>query len=165
VDGKRQPYCFWYKNSMVKKEVWDDALLCSKSHFFVAKIRCEVFANFQAVAAICHSSMRNWLFGLSGRILCQQFTSYQRNWWSCSWPCSSPVSHFWPRRIWTFRVLLMLSYRNACLIIARLSVLLFPGFEQTVTLFLCRFHRHINTSNTGLQIKGHKHLHFPPSWV
>jgi hypothetical protein len=21
VDGKRQPYCFWYKNSMVKKEV------------------------------------------------------------------------------------------------------------------------------------------------
>jgi hypothetical protein len=37
-------------------------------------------------------SMHNWLFVLSGRILCEQSTWCQREWWSCSWLCSSSVS-------------------------------------------------------------------------
>jgi hypothetical protein len=38
--------------------------------------------------------MRNWLFGLLGRILCDQIPWYQRKWWACSWLFSSPVSPF-----------------------------------------------------------------------
>jgi hypothetical protein len=36
--------------------------------------------------------MRNWLFGLQGRIIYDQFPWCQRKWWTCSWLCSSPVS-------------------------------------------------------------------------
>jgi hypothetical protein len=36
---------------------------------FVAKIRVEVFAHFHTVVVKRHSIMRNWLFGLPGRIL------------------------------------------------------------------------------------------------
>jgi hypothetical protein len=52
----------------------------------VAKVWCEVFAHFHASAIKCHSSMRNWLFGLPGRC--------QRKWWACPWLCSSPLSPF-----------------------------------------------------------------------
>jgi hypothetical protein len=36
--------------------------------------------------------MRNWLFGLPGRILYEQSPWYRREWWACSWLRSSPVS-------------------------------------------------------------------------
>jgi hypothetical protein len=38
---------------------------------FVVKVRDKVFTHFHAVAVKRHSSMRNWLFGLLGRILCK----------------------------------------------------------------------------------------------
>jgi hypothetical protein len=38
---------------------------------------------------------------------------------------------------WTFRVLLMLSSPNVCLIIARVSIALFPRFAQNLMLFVC----------------------------
>jgi hypothetical protein len=58
------------------------------------RFRGEVFAYFHTVAVKRHSSMRNWLFGLPGRILCEQSSRCQRKWWACSWLCSSPVSPF-----------------------------------------------------------------------
>jgi hypothetical protein len=39
---------------------------------FVAKVRGKVIAHFHIVTVKRHSSMRNWLFGLPGRILCEQ---------------------------------------------------------------------------------------------
>jgi hypothetical protein len=62
--------------------------------FFVAKIWYEVFAHLQAVSALPHSLIRNWLFGLPGRILCEQYPWCLRKWWACSWLCSSPVTPF-----------------------------------------------------------------------
>jgi hypothetical protein len=62
--------------------------------FLVGKVRDEVFAYFHAVTIKRHNSMQNWLFGLPGWILCEQFNLCQRKWWSCSWLCSSPVSPF-----------------------------------------------------------------------
>jgi hypothetical protein len=54
------------------------------------------------------------------------------------------LSHiFRSRRVWTFSVQHMLSSLNACLIIARVSVALFPRFSQNLMLFLCRIHRKI----------------------
>jgi hypothetical protein len=38
----------------------------------VAKVRCEVFAHLHAVAIKRHNSMQNCLFGLPGRILCEE---------------------------------------------------------------------------------------------
>jgi hypothetical protein len=59
------------KNYLSKNEVWD-AVLSWKSQFFVNKIRDEVIAHLHTIAVKCHSSMRNWLFGLPGRIVCEQ---------------------------------------------------------------------------------------------
>jgi hypothetical protein len=54
---------------MVKKTVrCRDATAIS----FVAKFRGEVFAHFHAVAVKCHSSIRNLMFGLLERILCER---------------------------------------------------------------------------------------------
>jgi hypothetical protein len=40
--------------------------------YFVAKVRCWIFANFHSITIKHHSSMQNWLFGLPGWILCEQ---------------------------------------------------------------------------------------------
>jgi hypothetical protein len=61
---------------------------------FVTKVQGEVFTHFHTVAVKCHSSMRNWLFGLSGWILCEQSPWCQRKLWACSWFCFSPASPF-----------------------------------------------------------------------
>jgi hypothetical protein len=45
---------------------------------FVAKVLGEVFAHFYAVAVKGHSSMRNSLFGLAGRIPYEQSSCCQR---------------------------------------------------------------------------------------
>jgi hypothetical protein len=42
---------------------------CLRQKF--TKFRGEIISYFLAVALIRHCSMRNWLFGLSGRILCE----------------------------------------------------------------------------------------------
>jgi hypothetical protein len=46
---------------------------------FVAKFRDEMFAHFHAVAIKRHSSMLNWLFSLSGRIICERFLHVKGN--------------------------------------------------------------------------------------
>jgi hypothetical protein len=48
---------------------------------------------------------------------------------------------FRSRWVWTFRVRLMLSFPNACLIIVRVS--LFPRYPQNIMLLLCWIHRKI----------------------
>jgi hypothetical protein len=66
------------------------------SHVFFLgnKLRGEVFSHYEAVAVKCHSSIWDWLFGLPGRILCEQSPWYQRIWWAYSWLRSSPVEPF-----------------------------------------------------------------------
>jgi hypothetical protein len=61
----------------------------------VAKVRGEVFSHFGEVAVTRQSSIRNWLFGLPGRILCERSPWCRSKLWACSWPCSSPFSPFW----------------------------------------------------------------------
>jgi hypothetical protein len=65
---------------------WRDATASS----FAAKVRGEVFTRFHAVAVKRHGSMRNWVFGLPGRILCEQSSWCQRKLRKCSWLCTSP---------------------------------------------------------------------------
>jgi hypothetical protein len=75
--------------------MWDGALSwCNSPSSFVAEVRGEVFAYFHAFSVKHHSIMRNGLFGLPGRILCEQSPWCQRKLWSCSWLYSSPVSPF-----------------------------------------------------------------------
>jgi hypothetical protein len=58
---------------------------------FVTNTWCEVFANFQAIAVEGRSSLRNWLFGLPGRLLCKRSPGCEREWRACSRLCSLPV--------------------------------------------------------------------------
>jgi hypothetical protein len=82
------------KNSLVKKEVLDGALSWRNSQFFYRQSSSRSLRKFHAVAVNRHSSMRNWLFGLPVRILCEQFPWCQWKWWACSWLSFSSVSSF-----------------------------------------------------------------------
>jgi hypothetical protein len=87
----------------------------------------------------------NWLLGLLGWILCEQYSWCQREWWAYSRLCSSLVPPFFrSRRIWFPHVGLMLSSPNTCLNIARVSVALFPRFTQ---IWYCSFFGSIVKSN------------------
>jgi hypothetical protein len=63
---------FLVKNSLVKRKC--EAVRCrdTTAGSLAAKVRGGVFQHFHAVAVNYHSSMRNWLFGLPGRIICEQ---------------------------------------------------------------------------------------------
>jgi hypothetical protein len=82
------------KNSLMKKEVWNDTLSWWKSQFFVAKVRGEVFAHLHAFAVKHSSCKRNWLFGLPGQTACEQFPLCKIKWWACSRLFSTPVSPY-----------------------------------------------------------------------
>jgi hypothetical protein len=91
VGGGWQSCCFW-PNILGEKRKCVVVRCCNATaSSFVARILGEVFAYLHAVAIKHHNSMRNWLFSLSGRILCEQSLWCQRKWWACPWLCSSPV--------------------------------------------------------------------------
>jgi hypothetical protein len=127
---------WWGTTVMEKRKVWVGALSWCSGQVFVAKVLVEVFAHFHAVAVKRRSGIRNWLFGLSGRILCEQSPWCQIN--DEHAPDLAPhLSHLF-RFLWvlTFRVRLMLSLPNACLITARFSVVL---FRDLYTIWSCSF--------------------------
>jgi hypothetical protein len=55
----------------------------------------------------------------------------------------------------------MLSSPNACLIIARVSIWLFPRYAQNLIHACCRIHCKITSGD--IQIKGHKNQHIHPA--
>jgi hypothetical protein len=141
------------KNSV--KEAWGMRCRDAIASSFVTKVRGEVFAHFHAVAVKLHSSVRNWLFGLPGRILCEQSPWCQIKWCACSWLCSSPASP-----------MLMLSYPNACPMIVGVSVSLFPRLADNFYAHsLSDPSRNRISPDTRLQMKGriNQHTH-PAAW-
>jgi hypothetical protein len=131
---------------------------------FVAKVRGEVCAHFHAVAVKRYSSMRNWLFGLPGRILYEQSPCCQRKWWTCSWLCSSLVS--------TFSVLVSLNvpFMAHAFFPGRLSNhchVLHRTFSEICTKFvavpLSDPSRNRIRPDIWLQIKGHTNQHVHPA--
>jgi hypothetical protein len=122
----------------------------------------EVFAYFHAVAVKRHNSIRNWLFGLPGRILCEQ-SPCQIKWWACSWLCSSPVSPysvsvsldfqctahaFYPERLSNHCQGLRLTFYEICI--------KFDAHSQS------DLSRNSIMPDTRLQIKGSKKVARPP---
>jgi uncharacterized membrane protein len=105
--------------------------------------------------------MRNWLFDLSGRILCEQSPWCQRKLLACSWLSSTSLSPFRSRWIWTFRVRLKFSSANPCPIISRVSITLFPRFAQNLMHARCHIDRGIAADQIhDIQIKWCKNYHF-----
>jgi hypothetical protein len=111
--------------------------------------------------------MRNWLFGILGQILCEQFLWCQRKWWACSWICSSPHS---PLSVSVDLDFLCTSHAfspNACLVSARVSVALVPRFAHNLMLFILSDpSRSRLRPDTRLQIKGRKKIQrfHPTAW-
>jgi hypothetical protein len=62
----------------VKKEVWNGALLCCCSQFFCRQSSGRILYTFPRSLLKHHSSMWNWLFGLPGWILHEQFSWCKR---------------------------------------------------------------------------------------
>jgi hypothetical protein len=102
------------------------------------KVRGEVFSHFHAIAVKIHSSMRDWLFGYPGRILCAQSPWCRRKWGVCSWLCSSPLSPYSVSMSSDF-----LPRTLIYVITSRIPVALSPRFARHVMLLLCRIHREI----------------------
>jgi hypothetical protein len=135
---------------------------------FIAKIRNKVFAHFHAVAIKCRSSMRNWLFGLPKRILCEQSPWHQGKLLACSWLCSSPVSPISGSQwVWTSR------FKHSCTSHDFFPELLsnhfkslrhtFPRFAQNLMDTRCRIHRKISSGQIRLEIKGYVDHHVQPA--
>jgi hypothetical protein len=110
---------------------------------FVTKFQGEVFIHFHAVAVKRHSSIRNWLFGLPGGILCEQSPWCQRKRWACTLDFTLHLACCSNTHVW-----LMLSFLNTCLIIARVTISLFPRFARNLMHAHCRFHRQITSGHT-----------------
>jgi hypothetical protein len=79
VEG-RQSYCFWQKIPWWKRSARRCIVMMQQPVLLWPKFPSEVFAHFHAVAVKRYSSVRNWLFGLPGRILCEQPLWCQRKW-------------------------------------------------------------------------------------
>jgi hypothetical protein len=94
VGGGRQSCCFWATAPWWERKC--EMVLCRDvtSSSFVTKVWGEVFAHFLAVAVEGQGCMRNWLFGLPGRIRCEQSPWCQRKCWACSWLLPSLVLRF-----------------------------------------------------------------------
>jgi hypothetical protein len=136
------------KNILVKKEVWDLCCLDATASSFVARVRGEVFAHFHAVAVKRHSSMRNWLFRLLGRILYEvplMSNEHALDIVFFGLPWTENATQTTIER-------LMLSSPSACLTISKFSVALFLKCEQNLMLFLCRIHREIASGQIILYI-------------
>jgi hypothetical protein len=94
VSGEGQSCCFWSQILWWKRQCEMVRCRDATARTFVAKVRGEVFVYFHAVTVKRHSSMWNWLLGLTGQILCEQSPWCHKHWWARSWLCSSPVSTF-----------------------------------------------------------------------
>jgi hypothetical protein len=127
----------------------------------VVKVRGEVITNFHIATKERRSSMRNWLFGLPVRILCEKSP-----WWLfvCPWLCSSSVSPF----------SISMSLDVPCTAHASLPERLFnhcQGLHRTFSETCTQFDA-VRLSdppwnrirpNTRLKIKGRKKSTSPPS--
>jgi hypothetical protein len=113
---------------------------------YVAKVRDEVFTHFHAVAIKRHSSMRNCLL-CQDKFVVRNPLHVKENDYALDF-----ALHLY--RLFrsalnrschsNSRVRLMLSSPNSCLIIARVSIALFPRFDAC-SLLLCRIHRKISS--------------------
>jgi hypothetical protein len=70
---------------LVKKIIWwkrkCETVRCRDATVsnFVAKVLAEAFSYFNGIAVKCQSSMRNWLFGLPGWIICELVNLMSKN--------------------------------------------------------------------------------------
>jgi hypothetical protein len=116
---------FLVKNSLMRKEMRD-----ATASSFVAKVRGEVFGHFHVVAVKHHSSMRNWLFAFQDKLFMNNPFDIKENYEHALDFALHLSRLFLSQWVWAFSIQLMLSSPNACLIIARVSVSLFPRFAQ-----------------------------------
>jgi hypothetical protein len=122
VGGVRQSCCFWSKIPWWKRKFETVRCRDATASLFSTKVRGKVFAHFHAVTIKRHSSLQNWLFGLSRQILCEQSSWCEWKWWACSWLVLTCLTIFRSQWVWTChsntRIWLMLSSLNACPIMA-----------------------------------------------
>lgn len=104
----RQSCSFKSKISCSRRQCEMVSCRCATTNYFVTKVRREIFAHYHIIAIRCHSSIRNWLFGLRKTILYEGFPWCRSKWWAYFRLCSSWARLFWSRKFWT------LSFNHAC---------------------------------------------------
>jgi hypothetical protein len=136
---------FGKKNSLVKKTKCETVRCCdSTASCFVVKVRGEVFSHFHPVAVTSRSSMRNWMFGLPDEFFVNN-SFYVKEIYEHALNFAPHLSRLSrSRRIWTFRVLLMLCSPNACLITSKVSAHFFWDLHR---IWCCSFVGYIAKSH------------------
>jgi hypothetical protein len=131
VGGGRQSCCFWSEVPWWERKCEMMRFHDATATPFVAKVQIKVL-HLYTVTIKRHSSIHNWLSDLPGWILCEDPLDVKENdehaldfalhrshffksWWV--WICLSNT------RVW-----LMLCSLNACLIFARVTIVLLPRF-------------------------------------
>jgi hypothetical protein len=129
-DGwRRQSCCFWSKIPWWKRKCEGVSCRDATARSFVAKFRVEIFAHFHAVVMKGHSNMRNWKFGLPGRILCEQSLYINENDEHALDSAFRLSRLFRSRWVYIFRERLLVSSPNEWLIFARVSVEICTKFD------------------------------------
>jgi hypothetical protein len=122
---------FWSKVPYWKRKCEKVRCRDAAASSFVTKVRGEVFEHFNAVVIKRHSSMRNWLFNYHDEFFMDIKENDEH---SLGFDLHLSLL-FRSRWVWIFRVWLVLSSPNACLIIGKVSVAIFPRFSQNLMLF------------------------------
>jgi hypothetical protein len=139
---------FMVKNSLVKNKVRDGALSwCNATaSSFGVKVRDEVFTHFQAVAVKRTEVCEIGCLACQDGFFVNNPLDVKENMSMLLTFLFTSLTFSRSRCVLIFRVRLMLSSPNACLIVARISIALFLRFAQNLMLFLCRIHREIASS-------------------
>jgi hypothetical protein len=104
--------------------------------YFVTKVRGQVFAYFHVVTIKHHSFMQNWLLGMPGQFFLNSPFDVKEN-DKNALDFVLHLSHLYRFRwVWTSCVRLIRSSLNACVIIARLSVILFLRCWDLFAVFM-----------------------------
>jgi hypothetical protein len=163
VGGRQHSCCFWSKIPWWEKKC--ETVCCHEAtaSSFITKVWVELFAHFHAVAVKWHSSMRNLLFGLPGRILYEQSSWCQRKWWASS--CLALQLS----RLFFLSVMNRAFHSNTCVQLIFSSPNILSQYSTICTKFdavplLDPSQNHIRP-DTRLQMKACKKSAGPPSYV
>jgi hypothetical protein len=119
------------------------AVLMLQPASFDAKVRGEVFEHFHAVTANVTVVYGIECLAWQDEFFVNNPLDIKENDEHAIDVAFPPSRLFWSRRVWTFRVWLMLSSPSACLITVGISAALLPRFAQNLMIASCRIHREI----------------------
>jgi hypothetical protein len=126
-------------NSLMEKDIWERGLSSCNNQLFCRRSSGRSLLTFTSSRRKSYGTVRNWV-SCQGKSFVNNPLKVKENDEHALDFALTQSRLFGSRWVWTFGVRLMLFSPSAYLIIARVSVTVFPRFVQLLMLFLCRIH-------------------------